>query len=234
MVVPGGVKSFFADRQCQLKNTERSIAAAAFSVFAVACPTEALADDPVYDCSPLDPRIQLTQRSEEKARAGAKTLYKIVDIGGNVERNMSQVTQNLADVPTSEQANVKYRLLYLFCQMMSRDNIDKDKKAELYMAMLDRLLPAEPSPGPPPKAVGSPPAPAPAPTTATAPATASAPPIAPASAPAPASATKLTSADVCTPEARAARAARPKREGDDLREAMCILQGIKLKPDKQK
>lgn len=110
--------------------------------------TGARADEPLYDCSPLDPRIQLTQKSEEKANAGAKTLYKIVEAGANVEKNVSSVSRNLADVPASEQANVKYRLLYLLCQMMSRDNIDKDKKAEMYMTIMNRMLPAEPTVGP--------------------------------------------------------------------------------------
>ena len=94
------------------------------------------------DCSPLDPRVELSKETENKATVGAQTLFKIAKAGGSIDSKASTVTKNLQDnVPISEETNAKNRLLYLFCEMVSKEDFPSDKKFELYNKILDRLLP---------------------------------------------------------------------------------------------
>lgn len=99
------------------------------------------------DCSPLDPRVQLSTETEGRVKASAETLYKIAKAQGAIEGKVKNVQQNLqAEVPLSEKANAQNRLAYLFCELFAKDNtLSAEKKYQLYEKLVDRYMPEKSS-----------------------------------------------------------------------------------------
>jgi len=99
-----------------------------------------------YDCDKLDPRVKLSDNTEIKVSGNAETVYKVAKAGGEVKIQANSAAQNVQDnVPLSEKSNAENRLLFLLCEMISKDDIPPDKKIELYKYVAEKL-----SPGPAP------------------------------------------------------------------------------------
>lgn len=95
-----------------------------------------------YDCSVLDPRVELSTSSEGKIQASAETTLRIAKADGEIGGKVSSVTQNIQkDFPLSEKANATNRFLYLLCEMMSKEKLSPDQKFEMYKTLLDRFVP---------------------------------------------------------------------------------------------
>ena len=100
------------------------------------------------DCSPLDPRAQLSSTSEGKIQGSAETLLKVAKAGASIEGKVQREVKNLQEgVPISERANVQNRLIYVFCEMISKDDSPIEKKWPLYTSLLDRFNPTSAAPG---------------------------------------------------------------------------------------
>ncbi|MFM0752629.1 hypothetical protein [Paraburkholderia strydomiana] len=113
------------------------------SALMLSAPAFSASSNSDIDCSPLDPRVALSKETESKATVGAQTLFKVAKLGGSIDNKAASVTQNLENnVPISEVSNAQNRLLYLFCEMVSKENFPPDKKWDLYNKILDRFLPA--------------------------------------------------------------------------------------------
>ncbi|QHW08409.1 hypothetical protein [Pseudomonas putida] len=100
--------------------------------------------DQTYDCSVLDPRVELSSSTEGKVKATAETTLKIAKAEGEISGKVSSATQNIQkDFPLSEKANATNRFLYLFCEMMSKEKFSPDQKFEMYKILLNRFVPEE-------------------------------------------------------------------------------------------
>lgn len=95
------------------------------------------------DCSPLDPRARLSSTTEGKIQGSAETLYKVAKAGASIEGRVQREARNLQEgVPISEASNIQNRLIYVFCEMIAKDNIPTERKLDLYSKLLDRFAPA--------------------------------------------------------------------------------------------
>jgi hypothetical protein len=91
------------------------------------------------DCSPLDPRANLSREMDGKINVSANTLFKIGKVDGSIEGRMKDEIQNLQKgAPATEQGQIKLRTLYIFCGMVANaKDISTERKVELYKVMMD-------------------------------------------------------------------------------------------------
>lgn len=112
------------------------------------CPLVSYAQDDPYNCALIVPNAQVSKETDEQAQAGAKTLFKIAQADVLAQKKVTTVTKNLQNnVPESEKLNAQIRLIYLFCQMLSKEKIAPEKKIELVTNLADKILSTTPQPG---------------------------------------------------------------------------------------
>lgn len=95
------------------------------------------------DCTPLDPRVSVSNEWTGKINATVNALFKIAKIGSgsgsaNIEGRVKNEIQNLQKgIPISEQGQIKLRTLYLACGMIANaKDILTERKVELFKIMM--------------------------------------------------------------------------------------------------
>jgi hypothetical protein len=100
----------------------------------------------LYNCDALDPRVELSSGAEGKIKANIESVFKVGEVEAEASGKISQATQNIQkDFPLSERANATNRLLYLLCEMISKEKIDPERKFSMYLVLLDRMSPPAPA-----------------------------------------------------------------------------------------
>jgi hypothetical protein len=81
------------------------------------------------NCEPLDPRAKIAKETETKINASVRTVYKIAQAGGEIERKAKEEIQNLPSGATGKD-QIEARWIYLFCEMLrtSGDLSEAQKK----------------------------------------------------------------------------------------------------------
>lgn len=101
----------------------------------VLTPPASIAD---VDCSPLDPRASLSKEREGKISTSVNTVYKLAKVGISIDGKLKDEIFNLQNgANITEQGQIKFRLLYLCCEMVAKDKgIPAEKKIDLIGKMM--------------------------------------------------------------------------------------------------
>jgi hypothetical protein len=84
-------------------------------------------------CEPLDPRANISKETETKINASVKTVLKIVQAGGEVQKKAKEEIQNIPATATSRD-QIQARWIYLFvrCYELPRTYL-RHKKSSILM-----------------------------------------------------------------------------------------------------
>ena len=87
-------------------------------------------------CEPLDPRARIAKETETKINASVKTVFKIAQAGGEVERKAKEEIQNLPSGAKGRE-QIESRWIYLFCEMLrTSGNLSEAEKKEYFDAVI--------------------------------------------------------------------------------------------------
>lgn len=103
-------------------------------IFIVIIPDLALSQSTQIDCKPLDPRESISRDYDTKIQASVKTVFKVAEAKGEVERKTKEAIQNLPATATGKDA-VQFRWIYLFCEMIRTSKMTEEQKTNTFDAV---------------------------------------------------------------------------------------------------
>jgi hypothetical protein len=103
---------------------------------ACAGPSSAFGQHSGMNCEPLDPRVKIAKETETRISASVKTVLKVAQAGGEVERKAKEEMQNLPTVATGRD-QIEARWIYLFCEMLrTSGNLSEAQKKQYFDAVI--------------------------------------------------------------------------------------------------
>jgi hypothetical protein len=102
-------------------------------------------------CEPLDPRAKIAKETETKISASVKTVLKVAQAGGEVERKAKEEIQNLPTGATGRD-QIEARWIYLFCEMLRTSGDLSEAQKKQYFDAVTRATQPRPQAPPSPKA----------------------------------------------------------------------------------
>jgi hypothetical protein len=116
-------------------------------LFLVFIPSYAFGQLSAMNCERLDPRASISSETETRISASVKTVLKVAQAGGEVQRKAKEEIQNLSTTATSKD-QIEARWIYLFCEMLrTSGNLSEVQKKQYFDAVFQAI---KPSPQPPP------------------------------------------------------------------------------------
>ena len=98
------------------------------------------------NCERLDPRTRVSSETETKINASVKTVLKVAQAGGEIQRKAKEEIQNLSTTTTSKD-QIEARWIYLFCEMLrTSGNLSEAQKKQYFDAVLQAIKPIPPAP----------------------------------------------------------------------------------------
>jgi hypothetical protein len=99
-------------------------------------PSSAFAQYSSMNCEPLDPRAKIAKETETRINASVKTVLKVAQAGGEVERKAKEEIQNLPSGTTGKD-QIEARWIYLFCEMLrTSGNLSEAQKKQYFGAVV--------------------------------------------------------------------------------------------------
>ena len=105
-------------------------------VLALLIPSSAFGQHSGMNCEPLDPRVKIAKETETRISASVKTVLKVAQAGGEVERKAKEEMQNLPTGATGRD-QIEARWIYLFCEMLrTSGNLSEAQKKQYFDAVI--------------------------------------------------------------------------------------------------
>jgi hypothetical protein len=87
------------------------------------------------DCTPLDPRQQVSEKTTKDIAGSAQTVFKVGRVAGDYKGTTEKEVKNLYDkYPEADKIVLKDKLVYLFCTTLKDSGFSSDERiGELHM-----------------------------------------------------------------------------------------------------
>jgi hypothetical protein len=81
------------------------------------------------DCTPLDPRQQISEKTAQDISGAAQTVFKVGRVEGNYKGVAEKEVKNLYDkYPEADKIVLKDKLIYMFCTILQKSDYNTEKK----------------------------------------------------------------------------------------------------------
>jgi hypothetical protein len=114
--------------------------------FLLFIPSIAFGQLSAINCERLDPRTRVSNETETKINASVKTVLKVAQAGGEIQRKAKEEIQNLSTTTTSKD-QIEARWIYLFCEMLrTSGNLSDAQKKQYFDAVFQAIKPIPAAP----------------------------------------------------------------------------------------